>query len=302
MRKLVTVPLLLCCAVSAFGQGAQVPPLCASGSPEGVPCFDPALGVIVPFGPALPTQKLPPRPAPEPPVAIPQVQAPKFTPPTVTDFSEFWSYRSDGSADYHQGPNVQNLDVTKIESYSGNGAQFEQGYQLGEGIGSLAVALVKAWSARHRKVASERNQSGAVSERNEIRQQIGAYYYAAFDLADEEMRYLNALTTDFNLLARLDPPNRSRYDQAREDVAGMKPYVEGIRPSGEKALAYTRTEPDVRYLMDELAYAEKTYQQVQEFDKDDYVELRFWGGLAGRFESEQMKQSAPAPSATPPNP
>jgi hypothetical protein len=333
MRKLVTVPVLLCCAASAFGQSG--PAACASSTPDGVPCLDPSFGVVVRFSPPVPVQKLPPLPSPSPPVVVPEGQTPKFTPPSVPDFSEYWAYRSDGICDYHRGMEVQHYGASTLQDYVDNGVgfggsyqpgEFVRGgggapvlsrgarrrgatpqrvdtsgmspgmaasYQVGEAIGSVSGAAIREAVAHHRRV---------VWERSRLRSAIGEYYRATFTLTDQAMREQDGLATDFARLAELDPAHRGVYERGAKNAVEDKARFAAMRPAGEKMLAQILETKNVKHLRSDLALAEKTYQAARSGAGQEYVFSRFVGGLTGHFESEQMKHSAPAPSATPPTP
>ncbi len=332
MRKLVTVPVLLWCAVSAFAQAPFAPGPCAL-TPDGVPCMDAKLGLVVRFMSPIPTQKLPPLPAPEPPIVVPEVQAPHFAPPSVSDFSEYWSYQTDGICDYHRGMDVQHYGASTLQDYVDNGMQSGVSYQLGDAIGSVSGAPVKARGARRRGVAPERVDTSGMSpgmaasyqlgeaigsvsgaairravahhrrvvwERSYIRRQISAYYDATFNLTDEVMRGQDSLATDFTRLAELDLAHRSVYERAAKMAAEDKARFATMRPAGEKMLAQILAAKKAKDLRSELGLAKKTYEAAQNGAEQEYVFLRFVGGLAGYFESEKIAHSAPAPNAVPP--
>lgn len=276
MRKLVAVPIVLWCAVSALGQSG--PGTCTSNTPDGVPCFDSNFGDVVRFSPPVPTKKLPSFPPPETPVVIPEGQPPKLTLPAVSNDFQYWSYQSDGSCDYHEGPNVQHLGASTLQNYVSNRAQLGESYQAGEVIGSAVGALVRAWVVHHQRV---------VHERNDIRQQISGYYNAAFDLIDEVMREQDIIALDFTLLAGLDPARRSIYERGAGNAAEFKVRLATQRPAGKKMLAEILATKKVKDLRSDLPLAQKTYQAAQNGAEQEYVYSRFVGGLAGYFEYQQ---------------
>ena len=219
------------------------------------------------------------------PMVIPQAQRQGVTPSTVAHDFQYWSYQANGKCDYHDGSNVVHFDAGTLRNYASNRAQFQASFQAGQAIGSAIGVLVGAWIAHHQRV---------VQERSDIRQQISAYYNATFDLNDEVIREQDALATDYALLATIDPPRRSIYEQGAKNASEFKARLATLRPTGEKMLAETVATKKVKYLRSDLDLAEKTYQAAQNGAEQEYVFLRFIGGLAGYFAYQQTAHPPPA--------
>jgi hypothetical protein len=177
------------------------------------------------------------------------------------------------------------MDAGTLRNYASNRAQFQVSFQAGQATGSAIGMLVGAWIAHHQRV---------VQERNDIRQQISGYYNAALDLNDEVIRDQDTLAADYAFLARTDPARQSIYDQGAKNSAEFKARLTTLRPTGEKMLAETLATKKVKYLRSDLDLAEKTYQAARNGAEQEYVFLRFIGGLAGYFAYQQTAHPPPA--------
>jgi len=264
---------------------------CSSKTPDGLPCSDPNFGVVVPFSGPIPTERLSlPAPSGEP-MAIPQAQTQGVTQSTVAHGFQYWSYQANGKCDYHDGSNVVHFDAGTLQNYASNRAQFQASFQAGQAIGSAIGVLVGAWIAHHQRV---------VQERNDIRQQISTYYNAAFDLNDEVIHEQDTLASDYALLETIDPPRRSIYERGAKIAAESKARLATFRPTGEKMLPELLATRDAKVLRARLDVAQKTYNVVQNGAEQEYVFLRFIGGVAGYFVYQQTAH--PPPAQQPANP
>jgi len=300
MTKLLRIAVLLTCAGSALGQIQEFSGFgpCSDKTPDGVPCSDPHFGVVVRFSGPIPTQRLSlpaPASAQHPlysdlPQGSTPVEAQPVSPPVIRNDFQYWSYRPNGKCDYHDGSDVLHFDAGTLQNYASNRAQFQASFQAGQAMGSAIGVLVGAWIAHHRRV---------VQERNDIRQQISAYYNAAFDLNDEVIREQETLAADYALLAATDPPRRSIYERGAKNAAEFKVRLATMRPAGERLLAEVLATKNVNNLRNDLALAEKTYQAAQNGAEQEYVFLRFIGGLAGYF---AYQHTQPPPVQQPENP
>lgn len=297
MRKLVAVPMVLWCAVSALGQGGQVVPFCASNlgaltRPDGVPCFDPALGVIVPFGPTLPTQKLPPLPTPDTPVVITEGQLPKLTLPAVSDESEYWSYKPDGTAVYHDGDYVQQFDGATVQSYASNYERFQQSYEVGAAGGALITALVVAWDRHHQKMVAVKN--------NSLREQFSAYDDAGCRLVREVLQDADTMITDFALLAELDPAEKDDWEGGVKDASVLRAHIAEQLANDAEMHTKILASNHEKYLEKSVATAKERYKYDLNWVKEVGVWTRIVGASVGFYEYQQKAHSTPAEITAPP--
>jgi hypothetical protein len=300
MTKMFCLAVFFACASWALGQVQEFSGFgpCSDKTPDGVPCSDPHFGVVVRFSGPIPTQRLslPAPPSAQQPLysGLPQgstpLEAQPVSPPVIRNDFQYWSYRPNGRCDYHDGSDVLHFDAGTLQNYASNRAQFQASFQAGQAMGSAIGVLVGAWIAHHQRV---------VQERNDIRRQISAYYNATFDLNDEVMSEQDTLATDYALLAKADPPRRSIYEQGAKNAAQFKARLAAMRPAGEKLLPELLATKNLNYLKERLDVAQKTYQAAQNGAQQEYVFLRFIGGLAGYF---AYRQTQPLPVGQPANP
>jgi hypothetical protein len=263
-----------------------------------VPCFDAKGAIHTPPPAQLPHQDITPLPPPSAPIVITKIEAPKSVapspppliprpaPPDTSVPQAFWSYQRDASCYHDGGSATQCFPISTLEQYASSRRQFEAQFQTGQVAGEAIGVLVRAWLEHRRKVNLERN---------DVRQQIIAYYNATFELNDEVMHEVQTVITTYTRLAKLAPAREATYEQAAEDSAKFNSRLAMLRPTSEKNLRGILAAKDINYLGRNLELAKSFYNLTFEGTKKEYVFSQLIQGLIGHYEFQQDRLNPSSP-------
>lgn len=259
-----------------------------------MPCVNTKTGKVMFPPPPILSEKLMPLASPPPRVDMQQIEAPirrqgqAFSQrlSNLTHDAPQWTYQGN-EAYYHEGDTTQGFDVRTLQSYATSQAQFQESYQLGEGIGKTVGALVRVWVAHHQ---------GGVLERKNLRQQISACYSATFDLMDQQTRERNGLIADYIRLGQLDAAHRSIYEQRATQATASNSRFAALRADEEQMLPRILAEKKDKDLRKSLAVAESVYGVTRSAGEKEYVYSQFMHGLVGYFAYRQMAHATSAVS------
>lgn len=119
-------------------------------------------------------------------------------------------------------PNAVDQSYQQYQSY-------QAGRQLGQGVGSLTVVLVKAWEAHHEKV---------VIEEKDTRKQIEQYLRANMALFDEQIAMMHQDLENMEQLQAYEPEDREKLSGLATDRRDLIAKISTFR---EKVRAYECT-------------------------------------------------------------
>jgi hypothetical protein len=167
---------------------------------------------------------------------------------------------------------------------------YEAGRQLGSGVGSLIVVLIRAWEAHHKRV---------VVEAKAVQQQIEIYLRANMALFDEQIAMMNQDLDSERQLQEFEPDRREKLIELQKDrtdlIAKMTKLRENVHEYECKSVTGKQPRKDLHYALTGQGGAEWTYNLQREQLVKEWVLNR---SLALLVASYQGKEIAEPPRTT----
>jgi hypothetical protein len=162
---------------------------------------------------------------------------------------------------------------------------YQAGKQLGQGVGSLMVILVKAWEAHHQRV---------VNQEKDERKQIEEYLRANMALFDEQIAMMNQDLENMGQLQAFEPEYREKLNDLAKDrkdlIANTLKLRENVRAYECTAVTGNQPRKDLKYALNGQGGAEWLYNSRQDQLKKEWVLNRALALVVASHKGEEIME------------